>query len=305
VELWTLRPVPDPLGSYLRPSSRDHKFLLQMLVEGKPVGTGLVADPCLAERQRDLLAEAHRQGVETVLDPRTVDLSTIGGFTRSGVTDLPWAGAAPHTPSDLTGAAGALTVRQLVSFVEAGGHSAVLAPTHYLQGPADPWVGVDAELTRGLRRELDGRGLPKVLIYYPLVIRASVLRNPEQRDQLIAGLAGLPVDALWLRVHPFGTTTSGPLALRRYLQMCRALHALGVPLVAEHSGTIGSPSWRSARPAASNRESPQSTASTSTATSRPPSPTPSPSRPRRGCTCTSSARSWTPRRQPSSSPPAG
>ena len=239
VELRTLRPVPDPLGNYLRPSSRDHKFLLQMLVEGKPVGTGLVADPCLAERQRDLLAEAHRQGVETVLDPRTLELSTAGGFTRSGVTDLPWAGAAPHTPADLAGAAGALTVRQLVSLVEAGGYSAVLAPTHYLEGPADPWTGVDAELTRALRRELDGRGLSHVLMYYPLVIRASVLRDAAQRELLTAGLAGLPIDALWLRVHPFGTTTSGPLALRRYLQMCRALHALGLPLVAEHSGTIG------------------------------------------------------------------
>ncbi len=130
VALRTLRPVPDPLGSYLRPSSRDHKVLLQMLVEGKPVGTGLVADPCLAERQRDLLGEAHRQGVETVLDPRTVELSTAGGFTRSGITDLPWAGAAPHMPADLAGAAGALAVRQLVSFVETGGYSAVLAPTH-------------------------------------------------------------------------------------------------------------------------------------------------------------------------------
>jgi len=239
VELRALRPVRDPLGSYLSPSSRDHKVLLQMLVEGKPVGSGVVADPCLAERQRDLLGEARRQGVETVLDPRTVDLSTVGGFARSGVRDLPWAGVAPHTPADLTGAAGALAVRQLVSFVEASGHSAVLAPTHYLEGPGDPWVGVDTELTRELRRELDGRGLRQVLIYYPLVVRASVVRDVERRDRLVAGLARLPIDALWLRVHPFGTTTSGPLALRRYLQLCRALHRLRVPLVAEHSGTIG------------------------------------------------------------------
>lgn len=239
VELRPLRAVPDQLGNYLRPSSRDHKFLLQMLVEGKPVGTGLIADPCLVERQRELLGEARRQGVETVLDPRTVDLSTAGGFTRSGVSDLPWAGVSPHAPADLAGKAGALAVHQLVSCVEAGGHSAVLAPTHYLDGPADLWVSVDTELTQELRRELDRRGLGHVLIYYPLVVRAKMLQDVGRRDQLIAALTGLPIDALWLRVHPFGTTTSGPLSLRRYLEACRALHALGVPLVAEHSGTIG------------------------------------------------------------------
>ncbi len=238
-ELRTLRPVPDPLGSFLRPSSRDHKVLLQMLVEGKCVGTGLIADPCLGERQRDLLGEARRQGLETVLDPRTVDLSTVGGFARSGVAELPWAGSQPHTPADLTGPPGALAVRQLVTVVEAGGQSAVLAPTHFLDGPADPWLAVDAELTRELRRQLDGRGLSHVLIYYPLVVRAALLRAAEHRDWVIAGLAGLPIDALWLRVHPFGTTTSGPLALRRYIEVCRALHVLRVPLVAEHSGTVG------------------------------------------------------------------
>jgi hypothetical protein len=238
-ELRVLRSVPDPLGSYLRPSGRDHKVLLQMLVEGKSVGTGLVADPCLADRQRDMLDEARRQGVETVLDPRTVDLSTVGGFMRSGVTDLPWACAQIHSPADLTGPGGVLAVRQLVAVVEAGGHSAVLAPTHYLDGTTDPWRAVDAELTRELRRTLDRRGLEHVLIYYPLVGRATFLRDAERRDQLIAGLAGLPIDALWLRLHPFGTTTSGPLALKRYLEMCRALHVLGVPLVADHSGTVG------------------------------------------------------------------
>ncbi len=234
-----LRPVPEPLGSYLRPGGRDHKVLLQMLVEGKVVGTGLVADPCLADRQRDLLEEARRRGVETVLDSRSLELSTAGGFTRSGVPGLGWAGACPHTPSDLTGPAGVLAVRQLVSVVETEGHTAVLAPTHYLSGPQDPWQSVDGDLTRHLRRELDSRGLQQVLVYYPLVVRAAAVRDTAFRDRLMPALKGLPVDALWLRIHPFGTTASGPLALRRYLELCRALHSLGVPLVAEHSGTVG------------------------------------------------------------------
>lgn len=39
-----LRLVNDPLGSYLRVGGQDHTFLAQMLVEGKAVASGLIAD---------------------------------------------------------------------------------------------------------------------------------------------------------------------------------------------------------------------------------------------------------------------
>jgi hypothetical protein len=41
------------------------------------------------------------------------------------------------------------------------------------------------------------------------------------------------MDAVWLRIHPFGTGNSGPLVLKRYLRACRDLHTLNVPLVGE------------------------------------------------------------------------
>ena len=80
----TLRAVDDPLGSYLRVTRRDTQFLAQMLVDGRNVGTGLVADPALTDQQRDLWTEAHERGVETVLDPRSLDLSTPGASCASG-----------------------------------------------------------------------------------------------------------------------------------------------------------------------------------------------------------------------------
>jgi hypothetical protein len=52
-------------------------------------------------------------------------------------------------------------------------------------------------------------------------------------------LAALPIDAVWLRIHPFGTGQSGPLVLKRYLEASRDLHSLAIPLVGEHTGTIG------------------------------------------------------------------
>lgn len=234
----TLRPVPDPLGSYVRPSGRDHKVILEMLVAGRPVGTGIVADPVLGARQRDLRVEARRQGLEVIMDPRTLELSTVGGWERSGVSDLPWAGSALHKPSDFEGLQSRLFLLSLVAAVEEGGYTAVFAPTHFIAGIESDWLPVDGELTIGLREELDRRGLEDVLIYYPLISKAASFKTPASVDQLISHLERLPVDGVWLRLHPFGSS-SGPLALRSYLELCRRLHAVNRPLIADHTGTIG------------------------------------------------------------------
>ena len=56
---------------------------------------------------------------------------------------------------------------------------------------------------------------------------------------MLEALKTIEIDAVWLRIHPFGTTAAGPIALRGYIEACRDLHRVGVPLVAERSGTIG------------------------------------------------------------------
>jgi hypothetical protein len=203
--------------------------------------SGLVLDACLADRHDELRKEAQRHGLETVLDPRSVELSTLGGVTRSGVTALPWAGdTVPHTPALLGGASAATMIEALAKAVIDGGYSAVLAPTHYLAaGATDPWFQLDGNLVRALRRKLDELGGRGVCIYYPLAIAGALLRDGAQRDALISRLRQLPIDALWFRVHPFGTSSSGPLALRRYIEACKDFHVLEIPLVAEHTGTVG------------------------------------------------------------------
>jgi hypothetical protein len=65
-----------------------------------------------------------------------------------------------------------------------------------------------------------------------------MFRDDQVRERLFAGLQRLPIDALWLRISPFGAT-SGPLALRRYIEACSDLHDLRIPLVAEHTGSAG------------------------------------------------------------------
>jgi hypothetical protein len=233
-----LRPVGPPLGVYLRPSRNDHSAILQLLAEGSPSLAGVVFDPCLEARQEELRSETLRHQLETVLDPRAVELATASGFKRAGVAQLPWASEEPHTPDVLRGSGADELLDPLARYVASKSFSAVLAPTHYLVNAHDPWLEVDAALARGLRDRLDAAGKHETVVYYPLALHASAFRDATQRRMLIAPLDALPVDGVWLRIHPFGST-SGPMALQRYIEACRDFHALRLPLVAEHTGTIG------------------------------------------------------------------
>jgi hypothetical protein len=236
-----LHAAADPLGNYLRPGRNDHLVLQQLLSENRLTASGLVVDATLIARHDDLVEEAGHRGIETILDPRAVDLSTEAGYELSGVADLPWAPARPHRPDDLAGAGGLLLAESLAEFAVKESLSGMLAPTHIISGSGDDWLTTDRELVLHLRRALDTRGRASTPIYYPLVMRSQVFCDERERAQLMRHLADLPIDAVWLRIHPFGTTSSGPLALRRYMTACRHLHDLGVPLVGEHTGTVGIP----------------------------------------------------------------
>src|SRR5262249_27963458 len=116
--------------------------------------------------------------------------------------------------------------------------TAVLAPTHLLAATNDPWMPVDQGLVHELREQLDRAGQQSVPIYYPLAIKANLFSNADSRQHLQAVLSTLPIGPIWLRVHPFGSK-SGPASLRGYIDACRDFHGLGLPLVAERSGTVG------------------------------------------------------------------
>lgn len=235
----TLGAVDPPLGSYIRPGRNDHLVLLQLAAEDRLGLTGLVVDPTLIGRHDDLIREAQARGTETILDPRAADLASDNGLTLSGVANLPWAPLSPHRSEDLKGPGGLLLAEELAEFTVKENLTAILAPTHVLRDADDEWLAVDASMVGYLRRALDSRARRHTPIYYPLIVRSGVLSDPGQRLKLMRALRSMPIDAVWFRVHPFGTTTSGPIALRRYIEACQDFHRLGVPLVAERTGTVG------------------------------------------------------------------
>jgi hypothetical protein len=237
-QLRLLAPAKPRLGLYLRPGRNDHLVFLQLLAEDKAV-SGLVLDARHLTRHRQLREDLIGNGVHAVLDTDFMQLSTPGGSVLAGLDGLPWQRFAHVTPLELRGRVGRELAATIVDCVAGLGFSAVLAPTHLLNDASDKFFGADRAVAEFLRAELDRRGLADTPIFYPLALPASSLGDRAQRVLVIEGLRAIDADAIWLRLHPFGTTTAGPLALRHYIEASWELGRLDLPLVGERTGTVG------------------------------------------------------------------
>lgn len=150
---------------------------------------------------------------------------------------MPWAGAQVHTPAEVSRSATDMA-RSIADYVVDRPIKAVLPADAYLAKTNSDWLAVDGDITGELRQQLDAVGRTDTPVYYPLAVHADPFRDAGFRRRLMESLRSVPLDSIWLRVHPFGSS-SGPLAMKRYVEACRDLHALGVPLIGECTGTIG------------------------------------------------------------------
>jgi hypothetical protein len=254
--LRSVHPVPVPIGNYVRPTRRDHRLLLNMLGEGRLPTTGIVVDPVLWDAHEELGGEAGSHGLEVILDPLTLELSTPGGFSRTGLSGLPWAIDRPHDPPDLRGDAGRVLVERVLDFAEGKPFTAYLSPSHFLASVDSEWLDVDLALAWRLRDELDLRGRRDQLLYYPLVVHTDVIRNPGSRRRLIERLRNLDLDGLWLKVHPFGVTSAGRWGSAGTSRPAETFMLLGCPSWATGRAPWGWPSLLSAHWVRSKRVSP-------------------------------------------------
>jgi hypothetical protein len=232
--------VDDPLGLFFRPGRDDHTVLKQLLSENQAGMLGGVFEPSNVDRQEDLRIDLLRRDLDAILDTGMMEMATPGGHTQARQR-LPWALPKPHTPSDFSESYCDEVCEKIAAFAAAKKFSAILAPTHYLQdGPKDPWFEIDKRLVMALRQRLDANGCKGVTINYPLAIPSKVLLDSASRSRIKASLTDLPVHALWLRVHPFGSDCTGA-GVRRYILACREMHAAKLPLIAEKVGILALP----------------------------------------------------------------
>ncbi len=230
--------VGPPLGLYFRPGRNDHRALLQPISDGHASPTGVVFSPTLLGRQEELRTESKSRHLDCILDTCALELATPAGRQRQDLAALPWASTASLVSDEIGTAEIEEMTTRIAEFVARNSFSAVLAPTHYVTGAFDPWLDIDARVTVALRRKLDSLQLRAVPIYYLLSLPMKALRDPQHRTSILGRLQPLPFDALWLRAHPFGSSSSGP-SLAGYIAAAWDLTALQRPIIAERSGTIG------------------------------------------------------------------
>ena len=230
-----VKAAPEPLGWYLRPSFVNHRRIADAVAGGTVGLHGIVFDPAYEDRHselRDLIVERNR---DAVLDPRTQELATTGGFNKR-MGELPWAMDRPHRPDDFADVPARRIVESIARHVVEKGYTAVLAPTHYLTSANSPWLDIDARNTADLRRQLDAAGAGNVPIFYSLAVSYEVFRGVGERRSISDRLRGLPVDSLWVKVSQSGALTHA--AVRNVVNGAADFHGLEVPLVGDMMGGL-------------------------------------------------------------------
>lgn len=138
-----VKAAEEPLGLYIQPGRVDHKVVCQLLSEDRAAMTGIIFDPTQNDVHEELRIEIGKRNLEAVLDPKMMELASLGGFSGQR-TNLPWAGDKLYVPSDLRGRNADAVADAIAQFVALHGYSALLAPSHYLEnGADDQWCEVD------------------------------------------------------------------------------------------------------------------------------------------------------------------
>ena len=230
-----VRAAPELLGWYLRPSYVDHRAIADA-VAGRSVGLhGVVFDPLYEDRHSELRHLIVDRNLDAVLDPRTQELGSIGGFNQR-LSALPWALDRPHGPDDFADVDACRIVDSMAQFVVEKRYTAVLAPTHYIQSANSPWLGIDTRSTGYLRHYLDRQGAEDVPIFYSLAVSYEAFRSAEERNTILEMLKDLPIESLWIKVSQSGSPTHA--AVRNFVNGAAEFHSLGVPLIGDMMGGL-------------------------------------------------------------------
>lgn len=230
-----LHKAPDQIANFLRVGVSGHRQLETLLMSGRLPSERVVLDASAFARQGDLVGALKAAGRELSLDTNVAELSSVGRFQGSAKT-APWANPERViTPRDLLGNE-TLVLSQIAQFAVANGLHRVHAPSHFLEGGVkDPWFRFDLEACVRLRRLLDMEGGKDIAIDYPLVLTNAALNDPAERAAIIPGLAGLPIQSVWLRTSGFGADAT-PAGARKYISALRDFRSLHMPVVSDGIG---------------------------------------------------------------------
>jgi hypothetical protein len=223
-----LRPSAARAGYYLRVGRNDHREVADLLAEGVRTHLGLIVEAPYADRHKELLAAASAKGLDTILDTKSQQAAFRGSY-NDAIGSLPWGLGRQAGIADYAGVCGFKRAEEIATFVREKGFSAVIAPTHLLAGPTDPWLDVDIRVANKLRELLP----PESAVFYSLAIPIAALRHRSCRTKLVLALSKLEADAIWLKVENFGSDSSGE-KVGALIEALADLQDLGIPIIADH-----------------------------------------------------------------------
>jgi hypothetical protein len=232
-----VRLAPDPLGLYVRAGRIDQKDLQSFITSGAAAFTGVVFEAKRVASQKELLSLVLERGLDAVLDPQTQAMATVGGYAK-GMDALPWSMKRAHALADLaTTFQQRLMAEELAKFAVQHGFTQVIAPTHLIAGPDDPWLAIDIASTNALQAALERQGGGHIQVHYSLALSYEAFRTEPKRLAVLEKLRRARVDGLWLNIPSCGSDSS-PTAITRYGDAATDFHALGLPIVSDHAGGL-------------------------------------------------------------------
>jgi hypothetical protein len=230
-----LHPPSPPFAGFLRVGHTGQRKLEALNAAGRFLYRRVVFDAAHLAQQLGLLARLRASGCEIILDPNFAEMATEGGFL-SGASRLAWANQErPWRPDDFGPRRNENLASLIAEFAVQHGAKVVLAPTHVLETAADRWRSVDFSFCEALRQELDRLGGGAIAIDYQLITTNAVLRDEQQRRQLVVCITDLPIKNVWLRVSGFGATSTGA-GTRHFIEAVADLHQFELPFVADCAG---------------------------------------------------------------------
>jgi hypothetical protein len=107
------RPSPEGLGFFVRGGRNAHTELLHLVATGERGFFGFVIDAHNAERHREPIAEARRNDLDVILDPKTQQMGFPGAHTQR-LAALPWGLKRHPNITDFDGDEGRRRAAQIV-----------------------------------------------------------------------------------------------------------------------------------------------------------------------------------------------
>lgn len=232
-----LHKPPQRIAHYLRVGHREHVLADRMRAEGRLSQLGIVFDACYVKAQQELIRDVRGEGRELILDCNIAEQSVAGRFSGT-VSDAPWARKdSPLEREDFKPGTNRSVIEPIGRFAVAKEFHTALSPTHYLGGDQFFWFDIDRQSCETLRAALDREGGQGIRINYALILDNAQIKNVELVQAIVAGLQGMPIDALWIRVAGFGSDATGA-GVDKMARAVLEFHKLAIPIVMDRSGGL-------------------------------------------------------------------